>query len=129
MEKPNMLHADITEKIISAAFDVINELGAGFLESVYERALLVALKEKGLSAQSQVPLKVMFRGQSVGDFIADIIVEGKVLLELKAGKSLSAEHQAQTINYLKATGIELGLLINFGNAKLEFRRLYRQGCC
>jgi GxxExxY protein len=123
-----MLYEDITEKILSACFDVINELGAGFLESVYEKALLMALKQKGLTAQAQIPLKVMFRGQNVGDFVADIIVEEKVLLELKAIKSLTAEHQAQTINYLKATGIELGLLINFGGPKLEFRRLYRQGC-
>lgn len=124
----SMLYEDITEQIISACFDVINELGAGFLESVYEKALLVALREKGLAAQAQIPLKVTFRGQNVGDFVADIIVEDKVLLELKAIKGLNAEHQAQIINYLKATGMELGLLINFGNPKLEFRRLYRQAC-
>jgi GxxExxY protein len=123
-----LLYEEITEQVLSACFDVINELGAGFLESVYEKALLVALREKVLAAQAQVPLKVMFRGQNVGDFVADVIVEEKVLLELKAIKGLTAEHQAQTINYLKATGIDLGLLINFGNSKLEFRRLYRQGC-
>ena len=121
-----MLHEEITEKIIAASFDVSNELGAGFLESVYEKALLIALMDRGLGAQSQVPLQVMFRGQIVGDFFADIVVENKILLELKAVKNLAPEHQAQTINYLKATGIEIGLLVNFGNPKLEYRRFQRQ---
>ncbi|HEX9023672.1 MAG TPA: GxxExxY protein [Geobacteraceae bacterium] len=121
-----MLHEEITEKIIAACFDVSNELGAGFLESVYEKALLIALTDRGLGAQSQVPLQVTFRGQIVGDFFADIVVENKILLELKAVKDLAPEHQAQTINYLKATGIEIGLLVNFGNPKLEYRRFQRQ---
>ena len=121
-----MLHEEITEKIIAACFDVSNELGAGFLESVYEKALLIALMDRGLGTQSQVPLQVMFRGQIVGDFFADIVVENKILLELKAVKNLAPEHQAQTINYLKATGIEIGLLVNFGNPKLEYRRFQRQ---
>jgi len=120
-----MLHGDLTEQILAACFDVSNELGAGFLESVYEKALLIALGDKELAALAQVPLKVMFRGQSVGEFIADMVVENKVLLELKAAKALTPEHQAQTINYLKATGIEIGLLINFGNPKLEFKRFHR----
>jgi len=121
-----MLHEEITEKIIAACFDVSNELGAGFLESVYEKALLIALMDRGLNAQSQVPLQVTFRGQIVGDFFADIVVENKILLELKAVKNLAPEHQAQTINYLKATRIEIGLLVNFGNPKLEYRRFQRQ---
>lgn len=121
-----MLHEDVTNKILAACFEVSNELGAGFLESVYEKALLIALRDKELTAQSQVPLKVSFRNKVVGDFVADIVVENKVLIELKAVKNLMLEHQAQIINYLKATGIEIGLLINFGNSKMEFRRFNRQ---
>ena len=117
-----MLYEELTSQILSACFEVSNELGNGFLESVYENALLVALREKGLETQSQVPLKVQFRGQQVGNFVADIVVSGKVLLELKATKAIASEHVAQTLNYLKATGMEVGLLVNFGNAKLEYRR-------
>lgn len=118
-------HEEITRSVIGCAFEVINELGAGFLESVYEKALLLALRQKGLSAESQRPIKVMFRGECVGDFYADILVEEKVIVELKAVKAIAPEHQAQIINYLNATGLEVGLLINFGNAKLEYRRFTR----
>ena len=121
-----MLHEELTKKILAACFEVSNELGTGFLESVYERALLVVLKKYGLVAQSQIPLKVTFRNIVVGDFVADIVVENKVLIELKAVKNLAPEHQAQIVNYLRATGIEVGLLINFGNAKLEYRRFTRE---
>jgi GxxExxY protein len=119
-------HEEITQAIIGTAFDVINELGPGFLESVYEKALLLALHQKGLTALSQHPIKVMFRGTCVGDFFADLFVEGKVIVELKAVKALAPEHQAQTINYLNATGIEVGLLINFGQPKLEYKRFTRR---
>ena len=118
-------HEQITKSVIGCAFEVINELGAGFLESVYENALLLALQQKGLSAISQHPVKVMFRGECVGDFYADIFVEEKVIVELKAVKTIAPEHQAQIINYLNATGIEVGLPINFGNPKLEFKRFTR----
>jgi len=117
-----MIHEELTEKILKACFEVSNELGSGFLESVYEKALLIALAEKGLNAQSQIPLRVMYHGQIVGDFYPDIIVENVVLLELKAIKALAPEHMAQVLNYLKATGNEVGFLINFGNPKLEYRR-------
>ena len=120
-----LLHEDFTKSVIGCAFDVINELGAGFLESVYEKALLLALREKGLSAISQYPIKVMFRGECVGDFYADIFVEEKLIVELKAVKTIAPEHQAQIINYLNATGIEVGLL-NFGNPKLEYKRFTRK---
>jgi len=116
----------LTGKILEAAFETLNELGAGFLESVYEKALLIALRDKGLAAQAQVPLAVHFRGMVVGDFYADIVVENQVIVELKAVKQLSPEHLAQTINYLNATGIEVGLLLNFGNARLEYRRLHKR---
>jgi len=118
-----VLYEEITEKIIGASFEVINELGAGFLESVYQKALLLALIEYGLKAEAEVQLPVHFRGQSVGLFYADILVEGKIIVEIKAAKALVPEHQAQVINYLKATGIEVGLLINFGRPRLEYRRL------
>ena len=120
-----MKHEEITKEIIGCAFEVSNELGAGFLESVYEKAMVIALAEKGLSCQPQHPIKVMFRERCVGDFYADILVEGKVMVELKAVKVIAPEHQAQVINYLNATGIEVGLLINFGNQKLEYRRFTR----
>lgn len=113
----------MTEKILAACFDVINELGAGFLETVYEKALLIALRDKGLSVASQVPVPVRFRGHTVGEFFADLLVEDKIVLELKAVKNLAPEHLAQVINYLKGTGLETALLINFGRQKLEYRRL------
>ena len=118
-------HDAITRSVIGCAFEVINELGAGFVESVYEKALLLALKQNGLSATSQYPIRVMFRGQCVGDFYADLFVEEKVIVELKAVKAIVPEHQAQVINYLKATEVEVGLLINFGNPRLEYRRFTR----
>ncbi len=119
-----LLHKEITERIIEACYEVANELGAGFLESVYEKALLVALSEKGIDAASQVPMAVSFRGQNVGEFFADIIVESKVVVEVKAVKRLIPEHSAQVINYLKATGMEVGLLVNFGGPKVEIKRLH-----
>jgi len=116
-------HEDLTSQILSASFEVINELGPGFLEAVYQNALLIALHQKGLKAAAQVPLCVTFRGEIVGHYFADILVEDKVIVELKAVSALSPGHQAQVINYLKATGIQVGLLINFGRSKLEYKRL------
>jgi len=120
-----MLFDELTGKILEASFEVSRELGAGFLESVYEKALFVALRQKSLSVVCQIPLKVKFRGVIVGEFYANMLVENKVLLELKAASRIMPEHKAQVINYLKATGIEVGLLINFGNAKLEYNRLHK----
>jgi len=118
-------HGDITRAVIGCAFAVMKELGAGFLESVYEQAMLLALREKGLSAAAQQPIQVFFRGRPVGDFYADILVEGKVVVELKTVRELAPEHEAQVINYLNATGLEVGLLINFGKPRLEYRRFTR----
>jgi GxxExxY protein len=120
-----VLHEDLTAKALEACFEVSKELGAGFLESVYEKALVMALRQKGLDVKEQYPLSVMFRGQVVGEFYADILLEDKVIIELKTARALTPEHQAQLINYLNATGIEVGLLINFGNPRLEYKRLHR----
>ena len=111
---------------MSACFIVSNELGCGFLESVYQKALLIVFEEMGLKAQSQIPLKVIYHNQTIGEFYPDIIVENRVLIELKAVKTLAPEHLAQVMNYLKATRIEVGFLINFGNPKLEYRRFNNQ---
>ncbi len=118
-----MLHQEVTEKILGCCFEVSNELGSGFLESVYEKALLCLLQEKGLQVVSQAPIEVKFRDHVVGEFFADILVEDKIVVELKAVKKMVPEHLAQVINYLKATGFETGLLVNFGCQKLEYRRL------
>ncbi len=112
----------LTGQILEAAFEVSNELGVGFLESVYEGALFLALKAKGLEVERQVPIQVCFRGEEVGRFFADLVVAGMVIVELKAVKALAPEHNAQVLNYLKASGRPVALLLNFGTPKLEFRR-------
>jgi len=119
------LHEELTSKIIEACFEVSNELGAGFLESVYAKALAITLMEKGLKVQSEVPLSVNFRGKIVGQYYADLLVDETVIVELKAVSVLTAEHQAQVINYLKATNIQVGLLVNFGRPKIEIKRLHK----
>jgi GxxExxY protein len=116
----------MTAKIIGACFEVAEELGSGFLESVYEKSLAIALQQKGLNVCCQHPVKVMFRGECVGEFFADLLVENCVIVELKAVKALAPEHMAQVINYLNAAGIEVGLLVNFGPPKIEYRRLTRR---
>jgi GxxExxY protein len=121
-----MEREELTEEILGACFEVSNELGSGFLESVYENALLIALHQKGINAVSQEPIAVRFREKPVGQFFADLLVDGEVIVELKAVKSLAPEHLAQVINYLKATGLETALLVNFGNRKVEYRRLHNK---
>jgi GxxExxY protein len=121
-DQHGLIHQGITEKIIGVFFDVYNELGYGFLESVYEQAMAIALQAAGLQVQRQVPVPVWFRGQQIGDFRCDLLVETKVLLELKAARTIEKAHEAQLLNYLKATDIEIGLLLNFGE-KPQFRRL------
>ncbi|MCY3691267.1 MAG: GxxExxY protein [Chloroflexota bacterium] len=121
-----MLHAGLTRIIIGCAFDVLNELGPGFLESVYEKAMVIALSDAGVPVQQQAGIDVFFRSKLVGEFYADLLVDGKVIVELKAVPSaLAPMHEAQLINYLNATGIPVGLLLNFGNPKLQYRRLTR----
>jgi GxxExxY protein len=116
-----MLHSEITEAIIKAYYLVYNELGYGFLEKVYERALLFELRSRGLMCENQIPIKVYYRGFEMGDYYADLIVENAVILELKASEVLALEHEAQLTNYLRATDKEVGLLLNFGK-KPEFKR-------
>lgn len=122
-KKRNFNYKELTEKIIGACIEVSNELGIGFLESVYEKALLIALDEKGLNVKEQEPLEVRFRNHIVGIFYADILIENIVIIELKSATTLKPEHEAQLINYLKASGKHIGLLINFGKPKLEWKRL------
>jgi GxxExxY protein len=116
-----MKHEEITEKIIKAFYKVYNTLGYGFLEKVYERAMLFELKTMGLNVESQKRILVYYFGNVVGDYNADVTVEGVVICELKAAECLIEEHEFQLINYLKATAIEVGLLLNFGK-KPEIRR-------
>ena len=107
-------HSELTEKIIKAFYKVYNTLGYGFLEKVYENALLLELKNMDLHALSQEPIKVLYDGVIIGEYFADVLVDGKVILEIKAAKTLLNEHESQLLNYLKATNIEVGLLLNFG---------------
>ena len=114
-----------TERIIGCAMEVHRRLGPGFLESVYAKALTIELDTQNIPNQSQVALAVSYRGQSVGDFIADIVVADTIILELKACQLLHARHEAQLVNYLVATGLDVGLLINFGGDSLQFKRKHR----
>jgi len=120
-----MQFADLTEKIIGCAYDVYNTLGSGFLESVYEQSMLIELRHKGLDARHQVHLDVHYRGVAVGCFAPDIIVNDIVIVELKAIESLAKAHEAQLVNYLTATGKQVGLLINFGPDGVTVKRKVR----
>jgi GxxExxY protein len=115
---------DLTEKIIGAAFDVHNELGSGFVEKVYENSLAIELRKRGLRVEQQKPVKVEYQGESVGEFVADLIVDDTVLVEIKSVKSLTPEYESKLIHYLKATGIEVGLLINFAESVEVRRKIY-----
>jgi len=114
MSEENYKHSDITEKIIKAYFKVYNSLGYGFLEKVYENAMKIELQKMEMNVITQQPIKVYYEKEQVGNYFADLIVEDKVIVELKASESICEEHEAQLINYLKATDIEVGLLMNFG---------------
>ncbi len=117
-----LLHKDLTEKIIGAAFEVFNTLGYGYLEKVYQRAMVVALEAQGLSVQAEAPAQVFFRDICVGDYFADLLVEDKVVVEIKVAKTLNPVDEAQLINELRATRRNVGLLINFGRDGVKFRR-------
>jgi GxxExxY protein len=118
-----LLEQELSERVIGACMEVSNTLGAGFLESVYHRALIQELSSSGIQARSQCALQVLYKGAPVGDFIADLIVEDRLVLELKALPSLTSTHEAQLLNYLRCTGLRVGLLVNFGTPKIHWKRL------
>ncbi len=120
----NYKHSEITSQIIKEAYHVYNVLGYGFLESVYEKSMEIRLKKAGFSVRRQQPIKVFFEGDLVGDFDADIVVNDTVIIELKATHALHAKHEVQLVNYLRATEIEIGLLINFGEEIAIKRRVF-----
>jgi len=122
-EVSNLLLKDLTFQILAAVFEVHNVLGHGFLENVYEKALLKELRLRGLKAEAQKEIRVLYKGEDVGSYFSDIVVSDEVLLELKAVDRLAGFHEAQVLNYLKGTGLKVGLLINFGREKVEFKRL------
>ena len=123
VQKTPLLHDRQHEKVVGAIYEVANVLGAGFLEKVYERALVVELRARGLQAEAQAAIRVLYKGELVGDYLADILVEGRLLIELKCVDSLSNEHIAQTLNYLKATDRHIALLVNFKHPKVEWKRI------
>ena len=121
MNADKFKYKEITDLILKSFYEVYNELGSGFLESVYEKSMCIVLKQYGLQVEAQKEISVNFRGNVVGEFRADLIVNEKVIVELKAVRSIDPAHEAQLINYLKATPVEVGLLINFGNEP-KFKR-------
>ena len=121
---PRLPHSQLSSKILGSCFEVINELGIGFLESVYKNALFFALKERGLFVETEKSFEVYFKRQKVGFYKADIVVENLIVVELKCCRSLLPEHQAQIINYLTASNLPVGLLVNFNNKQLEYKRLH-----
>jgi len=117
----DLLHKDLTDKVLKTFFDVYNELGYGFLEKVYQNALYLELKQRGLFVEAQKQIKVYYKDVQVGEYYADLVVNDLIILELKAAESIIKEFELQLINYLRATHIEVGLLLNFGKTP-EFRR-------
>ena len=120
-----MEHEAITRKIIGCAYNGYNTMGFGFLESVYEKCLIIELRKAGLKVESQKSVSVAYEGHSVGDFTADLVVEGTVIVELKSVQRLNKAHEIQLVNYLVATGVLVGLLINFGETRVEVKRKLR----
>ena len=117
-----LLEEELTEKILGAAFKVQNTLGCGFLEKVYENAMVVELSRVGISVEQQKPMQVRYQGAIVGEYQADLVVDSRVMVELKAVSKLDSIHEAQLLNYLKATRVRVGLLFNFGCPRLQYRR-------
>ena len=121
-----MEYKDITEKIIGCSYTVYNKMGYGFVESVYEKCLLIELRKAGLKAQAQVPIVVRYDDEVVGEFVADIVVEDTIILELKSVRQIAQAHEVQLVNYLVATGKPVGLLLNFAEEKVEVKRKVRE---
>ncbi|TVM04146.1 MAG: GxxExxY protein [Candidatus Brocadia sp. WS118] len=118
-----ILYKDLSYKIVGLAMQVHNKLGYGFLEKVYENALMVLFRREGVQSKQQAPITVYFEGEVVGDYYADILVEEEIILELKSSEGIIDAHRAQTLNYLKATKLQLAIILNFGNEKLEYERI------
>ena len=119
-----MLHEEITSDIINAFYKVYNILGYGFLKKVYENALAMELAARGHVVKQQLPIQVYYEGKAVGEYFADMLIDDKVILELKTAESIAKEHEAQLVNYLKATKIEIGLLLNFGKEPNFKRKIF-----
>jgi len=123
--KEKIIYKDLSYKITGLAMEVHSKLGYGFLEKVYENAMMVLLRREGIHAKQQAPITVYFDGEVVGDYYADILVKDKIILELKAIEKITDVHRAQTLNYLKATGLHLAILLNFGKERLQYERFVR----
>ena len=117
-----MEHEELTECIIGCAYRVYNSMGFGFFEAVYEQCMMIELRKAGLEAQSQTPIEVRYEGEIVGEYVADIVVENKIIIELKSVRNLILAHEIQLVNYLVATGKSVGLLLNFGEDKVDVKR-------
>ena len=122
-----MKHKELTAKIIECAFEVHKNLGFGFLESVYQNALAIELSKAGLKVDKEKRIQVHYDGQLIGDFVADLIVQDRIIVELKSSKEIHPAHEAQLVNYLKATGLEVGLLLNFGEQVEIKRKIFDRG--
>lgn len=120
---PRLLHSDLTDKVIGIFFDVYNHLGFGFLESVYENAMAIELSDAGLNVSRQPSINVWYKGRQIGQFKADLVVNHVLLLELKTAKAIEIAYSKQTLNYLRATDIEVALILNFGPTP-QFKRVY-----
>ena len=123
MDDEKIIYKDLSYRIVGLAMEVHNKLKSGFLEKVYENAMMVLLRREGINATQQASIKVNFEGEEIGAYFADILVENKIILELKVAEKISNIHKAQAINYLKATGVKLAIILNFGKEELEFERL------
>ncbi len=123
LQEDRLLHKDLSYKVVGLAMKVHRELGSGFLERVYENAMAILLRKESLNFHLQYPLKVYFEGEIVGDYFADMIVEDKIILEFKVADGISTAHKAQAINYLRATGMHLAIIINFGRDSLQHERV------
>jgi len=119
----NIIYKELSYKIVELSLEVHNELGCGFLEKVYENAMMLLLEREGISARQQAPADVHFQGKVIGQYFADILVDNKVILELKTVDVIANIHVAQVLNYLRATGMKLGMILNFGKPRFEYQRL------
>ena len=123
MSADKIIFRDLSYKVVGLAMEVHRKLGYGFLEKVYENALMILFRREAIQARQQVPIRVYFEGQDVGYYLADILAANKIVLEMKAVEGLIDAHRAQTLNYLRATGLRLAVLLNFGTEKLQYERL------